>query len=308
MTATGPIDDRLIYLDGRIVPTHEATVHVFDHSFLYGDGIFETFKVADGLVYQMDAHLDRLERSAAAIALDLPLGRAGIARAILDTIAANRLPDCFVKAIVSRGCGAEPLLEHTGLQSALVVMVRPAMPFFAEGTAEQGISAAIVSVRKTPAASLDPRIKSNNYLNVIKSRIEARNLGARESILLDDRGRVVEASIYNIIVVNGKRLRTPAEGYLEGITLQTCFDAAAARGYTVAEANLYPYDLESADEILFTSTAVGVIPVTTLNGRPVAGGRSGPVYDLLSRAYEDALRNPALGTPVPELRPAPARS
>lgn len=299
-------DDLLISLDGELVPTRDAKVSVFDHAFLYGDGIFETFRVADGLVFRMEDHLDRLERSAAAIALDLPLPRPGLRAAILEAIAANGLADCYVKAIVSRGAGDEPLLEHTGLTSRLVVIVRPAMPFFADGVASRGLSAAVVGTRKTPAAALDPRIKSLNYLNVIKSRIEARGLGAQESILLDDRGRVVEAAFYNVVAVHGRDLLTPAEGCLRGITLEAALEAATERGFRVHRTALYPYDLETADEVLFTSTAGGVIPVTTINGRAI-GGAPGPVWAELAAAYERALRDPAQGTVVPALRGSLAR-
>lgn len=299
-----PDDGFVIHLDGKLVPTRDATVSVFDHAFLYGDGIFETFRVAAGLVFRMDDHLDRLERSAAAIALTLPLPRPEIAAAILETIAANHLPDCFVKAIISRGAGTEPLLEHAGLSSRLVVIVRPSMPFFAEGVATKGLSAAIVGTRKTPAAALDPRIKSLNYLNVIKSRIEARGLGADESILLDDRGRVVEASIYNIIAVHGRDLLTPREGCLQGITLEATLEAATAQGFRVHRTAVYPYDLESADEVLLTSTAVGVVPVTTLNGRAIGAGSPGPTFQALAAVYEQILRDPRQGTSVPGLIPA----
>ena len=292
-------DGFLVSIDGELVPTRDAKVSVFDHAFLYGDGIFETFRVADGRVYRMGEHLDRLERSARAIALALPLPRPRLTATILRAIAANGLPDGFVKAIVSRGAGPEPLLEHAGLTSRLVVIVRPSMPFFKDGQGEQGLSAAIVGTRKTPAAALDPRIKSLNYLNVIKSRIEARDLGASESILLDDRGRVVEASIYNVVAARGRELLTPAEGCLQGITLDATLALAEARGYRALRANLYPYDLESADELIFTSTAVGLLPVTGLNGRPVGDGRPGPVYAELTAAYEADLRDPANGTAVP---------
>ncbi len=302
------IDDGFqIYLDGQLVPTQEATVSVFDHAFLYGDGIFETFRVADGRVFRMEEHLARLERSAAAIALTLPCPRREMAEVIQGTIAANNLADCFVKAIISSGAGPEPVLEHADLSSRLVVIVRPSMPFFRDGKASTGLSAAIVGTRKTPAASLDPRIKSLNYLNVIKSRIEARDLGADESILLDDRGRIVEASIYNIIAVRGRDVLTPAEGCLQGITLEATLEAAADRGFQVRHTNLYPYDLESADEVLFTSTAVGLLPMTILNGRAIGRGRPGPVFQELSAAYELALRDPEQGTPVPGLNPALAR-
>lgn len=296
---TGARDDgSVIYLDGELVATADAKVSVFDHAFLYGDGVFETFRVVDGRVFRMEPHLDRLERSAAAIALDLPLPRDGIRRAILATIAANPWPMGFVKAIVSRGAGPEPLLEHAGLASRLVVIVRPSMPFFADGAAIRGVTAAIVGTRKTPFAALDPRIKSLNYLNMIRSRIEARGLGANESILLDERGRVVEGSIYNVVAIRGDRLVTPIDGCLEGITLETTLEAAARLGYDVRRADVYPYDLETADEAIFTSTAVGLLPVTRLNGRPIGAGRPGEAFRRLAAAYQEALFDASQGTPA----------
>jgi branched-chain amino acid aminotransferase len=187
--SSGPRDDgSLVYIDGELVPVLEARVSVYDHAFLYGDGVFETVHVVDGRAFRLEEHLDRLERSAAAISLHLPGSREEIRHDLLRTVAANRRRTSFVKLIVTRGAGAEPLLRHEGLKSRMVIIDRPSMPFF-EGGEELSMSAAIVGTRKTPAASLDPRIKSLNYLNIIQSRIEAQAAGADESILLDADGR-----------------------------------------------------------------------------------------------------------------------
>ena len=297
--ATGPPDDgSLVYLDGDLVPVAEARVSVYDHAFLYGDGIFETVRVVDGRAFRLRDHLDRLERSAAAIALDLPASREEIADALLRSVAANGLRMSFVKVIVTRGAGSEPLLRHEGLTSAIVILVRPSMPFL-DGEGSVGISAAVVGTRKTPAAALDPRIKSLNYLNVIQSRIEARAMGAEESILLDGQGRVAEGSIYNVIAVHGRRLISPAEGCLEGITLRTVWEAALECGYDAERTTVYPYDLATCDELIFTSTAVGLVPVTSVNGRQVGSGAPGPVFADLRAGYERALTDPAHGTAVP---------
>jgi branched-chain amino acid aminotransferase len=298
---TGPIDDgSKIYMDGHLVPVTEANVSVFDHAFLYGDGIFETLMVVEGRVFRLQDHLQRLQRSAKAIALHLPVSIEEIREAILLTVSANGWPMSFVKAIVSRGAGQEPVLEHRGLAAQLTIITRPSMPFHADGVARAGLSAAIVGTRKTPFAALDPRIKSLNYLNVITSRIEARNLGADESILLDDLGRVVEASIYNVIAVHENRLTTPRDGCLEGITLDTTLTNATRLGLAVERSDVYPYDLATADEIIFKSTAVGLLPVVSMNGRAVGSGHPGKVYEQLHAAYEGSLRDP-LQTTMTEL-------
>ena len=296
-----PHDDPVIWVGSGLVPAGDATVSVYDHAFLYGDGVFETLRTTAGRIFHLEQHLDRLERSAAATALELPGGREGVRSAVLQTIAANGFADCFVKAIVTRGAGEEPILEHEGLESRLVVIARPSMPFLTPDEEQSGISAAVVGRQKTPMAALDPRIKSLNYLNIILSRIEARGLGARESILLDALGRVTEGSIYNVLVVRGREIVTPAEGCLEGITRDAVFTAARALGYEARLGDVYTPDLQTADEVLFTSTAVGVIAVTAVNGRPVGSGRAGPAWSELSGAYRGALVDPAETAAVPEL-------
>jgi branched-chain amino acid aminotransferase len=302
--ADGPRDDgSVVFLDGELVPTAQARVTAFDHGLLYGDGVFETVRVVDGLAFRLEDHLDRLERSAGAIALDLPWTRAELRDALLETAAANGRPMCFCKLILTRGAGSEPLLKHEGLRPRLLITARASMPFV-EGDGPATLSAAIVGTRKTPAAALDPRIKSLNYLNIIQSRIQARALAAEESIMLDDRGRVAEGSIYNVIAVRGDELVSPAEGCLEGITLDTLFGLAAERGLQPRRGDVWPYDLHTAQEVLFASTAVGVVAVTTIDGRPVGGGAPGPVFEALERAYAGALGDPARGTTVPGLREA----
>jgi branched-chain amino acid aminotransferase len=294
-------DDMVVFLDGELVPTAQARVTAFDHGLLYGDGVFETVRVVDGLAFRLEHHLDRLERSAAAIALDLPWTREELQGALLETAAANGCPMCFCKLILTRGAGREPLLKHEGLRPRLLITARESMPFV-QGDGPATLTAAIVGTRKTPGAALDPRIKSLNYLNIIQSRIQARALGAEESILLDDRGRVAEGSIYNVIAVCGDELVSPAEGCLEGITLDTAFELAAELGMRPRRGDVWPYDLQTADEVLFASTAVGIVAVTAIDGRPIGDGAPGPVFAAIEGAYAGALTDPARGTPVPGLR------
>lgn len=288
----------VVYIRGEIVAADEARISVFDHSVLYGDGIFETFRIVDGQIFRMTDHLQRLVRSAAGLQLALPMPVDDIAAALRQTIVRSGLANCFTKLLVTRGSGNAPVLNHQGLASELIIVASPAMPLVATRSAGPAISAATVSTRKTSPAALDPRIKSLNYLNIIQSRIEANGLGADESILLDDQGRVVEASVYNIIVAHGGCLTTPASGCLEGITLDTVIAAAESTGTAVQRRDIYPNDLAVADEIILTSTAVGVIPVTELNGNPVGAGSPGPKWKALADAYELSLRDRSYLTSV----------
>lgn len=297
----------VVYLDGKTVPADEARISVYDHAVLYGDGIFETFRIVERNVFRLDDHLDRLARSAAGLRLTLPMAGSGIRDALMQTVRESGMSDCFAKLLVTRGAGSAPVLNHQSLTSQLIIIVAPAMPLVAGPSGDAGISAAVVATRKTSPSALDPRIKSLNYLNIIQSRIDASGLGADESILLDDQGRVVEASVYNIIAVRGGRLATPAGGCLEGITLDTVLTAASQEGFTVVHCDLYPHDLAAADEIILTSTAVGVVAVTKLNGMPVAAGQPGPIWQKLSALYGRALRADTYLTPIGQhASPSPA--
>jgi branched-chain amino acid aminotransferase len=280
---------------GRIVDETAATVSVFDRGFLYGDGVYEVARTAGGRPVDLPRHLDRLEASADHLAIVAP-PRSLIADAIAQTLAAADNHDSYVRVIVTRGAGEiglDPALADAPL---LVVIVRP-LTLPAPRLYELGVDVALVETRRTPRRSLDPAIKSGNYLNNILGLREAKAAGAYECVMLNHEGRIAEGSTSNLFVVRGGQLRTPAldDGLLAGITRRRVLELAAPI-VTTAEAHLHAADVTDADEAFLTSSLRGVLPVTRVDRRALGDGHPGPITRRLMTAYAAYLARVAEGT------------
>ena len=292
----------LAYVNGKIVPVGEATVPVHDRSFLYGDGAFDTAVARRGRVFRLDAHIDRLFRSLAVLRIPPPLGKSELHGAALDLMRRNGMVDGFLRMVVSRGtCAYVSLDPRTATGGpTLVMLTRGADPPREVGAIHGhagGARAVTASVRKTPTASLESRVKSNNYLNGILARFEAIDAGVDEAILLDVEGRVTEGSGDNLFAVVGDRVLTPpAINILEGITREAILGLAPRAGLRSEVRELTPYDLYTADEVFLTSTVVGVMPIVELDGRVIGAGAAGPSARRLQVLYEELLV--AEGTPI----------
>lgn len=283
------------YVNGKLVPESEATVSVLDRSFLYGDGAFDTMVARAGRIFRLDAHLDRLFRSLQVLRIPPPMSKADLRTAALDLMRRNGMVDGFLRVVVTRGaCSYISLDPRTATGGPTVVMLTRAaeLPQALAGLhgRRQGIRAVTASVRKTPAASLESRVKSNNYLNNILARWEAIDAGVDEAILLDFRGCVTEGSGDNVFAVRGDRLLTPpAVNILEGITRGAILSLAPRAALVAEERDLTPYDLYTADEVFLTSTVVGVLPVLELDGRRIGAGAAGPAALRLQALYEELV-------------------
>jgi branched-chain amino acid aminotransferase len=273
----------LVYLNGKIVPKEQAVVSVYDHGFLYGDGIFEGIRVYGGNIFRLDAHVVRLYDSAKAIGLEVPLSPAQMSRAVVETVAANGRPDIYVRLVVSRGpgdLGIDPAKCRSGPS---IVIIVDAIALYPDEVYEKGLALVTSSVRRVPMDSLDPRVKSLNYLNNIMAKIEARNAGCSEAVMLNHAGRVAECTADNIFVVKNGTLKTPplTEGALGGITRAAVLELAAAAGMPATEALLGLTDLYTADECFLTGTGAELVPVTSVDGRRIGAGSAGPVSKRL---------------------------
>jgi branched-chain amino acid aminotransferase len=288
----------IVYVNGRFVPESQATISVFDHVVLYGDGAFETAVAWRGSVFKLDAHLDRLSRSLAALALPAPHTTEELREIVLETIRRNDLQDAYVKILVTRGSNGTPLLDPTGCDPGCVVLVRPYLYMASSERIARGLRLKTVAVRRPSADVLDPHIKSLNYLNLVLAKIEARAAQVDEALLLDSRGSVCECPGYNVFAVHGEHLRTPWQDILEGITRETVLELAPAVGLRVAESTLELYDLYTADEVFLCSTAGGIVPVREVDGRPIGTGEPGEVFTSIRDAYLDLLASGAHGTPI----------
>jgi len=267
-----------VYINGELIDKEHARISVFDHGFLYGDGVFEGIRAYNGKVFKMKEHVDRLFDSAAAIELKVPVTKEQYAAAIESTLKANNLRDAYVRAIVTRGIGTLGLNPRT-CAGASVVIITDSITLYPKELYENGLSVITVSTIRNHPNALDPRIKSLNYLNNMLAKIEGLNAGVEEAIMLNIQGYVAECTGDNIFIVKDAALITPplSAGILDGITRHTVMDLAAARAIAVREENITRYDLFTADECFLTGTAAELIPVVKIDGRLVADGKPGPV-------------------------------
>lgn len=288
----------IIFVNGDYVPQSEAKISVFDHVVLYGDGVFETAVAWDGSIYKFDAHLDRLFRSLAAISLALPYTREEIRQIVIETVRRNELRNAYIKLLVTRGSNNEPLLDTTGCVPGVICFARPYLYMASPEKVLNGLRVKTVAIRRPPAQVLDPHIKSLNYLNLVLAKLEAQAACADEALLLDIRGNVCEAPGYNVFAVDNGRLRTPWQDILEGVTRETVMEIAREAGHVVEEATIELYDIYTADEVFFCSTAGGILPVIEVDGRVIGSGKPGPIFTLVRETYETLLHEGADGTLV----------
>lgn len=286
-----------IYLNGRFVPARDAKVSVFDHGLLYGDGVFEGIRCYNGRVFMLGEHLDRLYRSAKAIALEIPMKKEALARAVVRTCKANRVRNGYVRLVVTRGVGTLGLNPYH-CRAPQVIIIAGAIQLYPRKLYETGLSIITVGTLRNHTEAVNPAIKSLNYLNNVLAKIEAINAGCMEAIMLNQQGFVAEATGDNVFVLRGQTLLTPPPwcGSLEGITRQAVMRLAEQEGLTVKESVLTRYDLYTADEMFLTGTAAEVIAVVNVDRRAIGDGRPGPVTRRLAAAFHRHAAT--VGTPI----------
>ncbi len=275
-----------IYLDGRFVDESEAKVSVFDHGLLYGDGVFEGIRLYGGNVFRLDEHLERLEFSAKAIMLTLPLTRRELAEVTCETCRQNGLTDAYIRLVVTRGVGDLGLAPWLCPKPSLFIIASK-IALYPQEHYDNGLSIVTVPTRRINPAALPSTVKSLNYLNNILGKIEARQFGALEAIMLNDQGYVAECTADNVFAVHKGELITPAaaHGALKGITRGTIFDVAVELGLPIRESNMTRYDLWCADECFLTGTGAEVIPVVKLDGREIGAGKPGPITQRVLASF-----------------------
>lgn len=286
-----------IYLNGKLVAKEKATVSVFDHGLLYGDGVFEGIRAYHGRVFKLEEHVDRLYKSAQAIALVIPMTQAEMVQAVVKTCKANGLSDGYIRLVVTRGVGELGLNPYL-CQSPQVIIIASGIQLYPKKLYETGMAVVTVGTVRNHVEAVNPRIKSLNYLNNILAKIEAINAGVMECIMLNPQGNVAEASGDNIFAIHGNTLITPPSwcGALEGITRGTVMELATAQGLAVREQVTSRYDLYTADEVFLTGTAAEIISVTNIDRRPIGDGKPGPVTARLARAFHELTQH--VGTPI----------
>jgi branched-chain amino acid aminotransferase len=276
-----------IWMNGRLVDAADARVSIFDHGLLYGDGIFEGIRFYGGRVFRREAHLERLERSAAAIELALPHSRDELRSALAAVIDRAGVPDGYVRLVVTRGEGDLGLDPRSCVRSTTFLAAAPLRVF----AGDAGVAVVVASTRQAGPDVVDPRIKSLNYLNRLLARLEAIRAGADEAIMLNARGLVAEGTTDNVFIVrNGTLLSPPAsDGALEGITREVVLELARELGIPAREESLGTYDLRVADEVILVGTSAGLVAVRSVDGRALASC-PGPVFRRIEPAFEALVR------------------
>jgi branched-chain amino acid aminotransferase len=270
--------EQWIYLDGQHVTKENAKVSVYDHGFLYGDGIFEGIRIYNGNIFKCKEHLDRLYDSAKSIQLNIPLSPDEMLEAMAETIRLNEMRNGYIRLVVSRGAGNLGL-DPLRCPKASVIIIVEQLAIYPEEAYLTGLKTISVSQRRNIPDALNPKIKSLNYLNNILVKIQSNYAGVGEAIMLNSQGYVTEGSADNIFIIKNGVLYTPPcyLGALEGITRNAIIDLCAKLGYSLREQPFTLHDVYVADEVFFTGTAAEVIAAYEVDGRTIGSGVAGPV-------------------------------
>lgn len=278
-----------IWMDGKIVDEADARVPVTDHGLLYGDGIFEGMRVINGRVFRIERHLERLRFGAQVLLLTLPYTLAEIREVVESTVRAFGEREAYIRLIVTRGVGPLGVDPTTCPRGSLICIVTT-IKLFSEEQRERGLEMITSSYRRPTADVLDVRVKSLNYLNSVLPKLEARQRGADEALLLNPRGHIAEAAVANVFSLRQKALFTPpaSDGCLEGINRGAVMELAGKLGYEVVERSIGRADLFQADEVFLTGSGASVIHVRSLDGRLLGDeGKRGPLTAQLQKLHRE---------------------
>ena len=281
-----------IWLNGKLVDKKNARITVLDHGLLYGDGVFEGIRIYNGRIFQCQAHIDRLFSSAKQIRLAIPYTKQELADAMYQTLRANGIDDGYIRLVVTRGTGTLGLNPFI-CGDPNVFIIADQIALYPKEMYDHGLAVIIAKTVRTSPRMLSPSAKSLNYLNNIVAKIEAIDAGVAEAIMLNEHGNVAECTGDNLFIVSGGRLITspPAAGILEGITRAVVIRLAGKLNIPLAEQDIKPDDLYSADECFLTGTAAEVIAVTHINGQAIGDGKAGPVTRRLLKAFHEFVRS-----------------
>jgi branched-chain amino acid aminotransferase len=294
---TTGVKDAKIYIDGKFYSEANAKISVFDHGLLYGDGIFEGIRFYNGRVFRLEEHLLRLWDSAHSICLEIPMTMPDMTEAVLETIRQNHLRDGYIRLLVTRGIGNLGL-NPTQCKSPSVIIIAATIALYHEDFYRKGLTIVTCATRRSNPASLNPAVKSLNYLNNVMARIEANLAGADEALMLNDAGNVAECTADNVFIVKRGQIFTPpvAAGALRGITRSVVFGIAAELGVKVRKTDITRHDVFVADECFLTGTAAEIVPVVKADGRSIGNGKPGPITARIIARFRQVTRE--TGTPI----------
>lgn len=281
-----------IYLNGQIVDKKDAKISVFDHGFLYGDGVFEGVRSYSCSIFKLNEHIDRLFESAHSIMLRIPLSKKEMRQAVIKTIKANNLKDAYIRIVVSRGQGDLGLDPRKCKGNETVVIIVGKISLYPKELYDKGMEIITVPTTRNLCEALNPQIKSLNYLNNILAKIEAVNSGCQEALMLDHLGYVAECTGDNIFVVKHEELYTPPQcmGSLRGITREAVLDIAKSKKIITHEHVLTRHEVYISEECFLTGTAAEIVPVTKVDARTIGKGAPGKVTKIIMKEFKKIIK------------------
>jgi branched-chain amino acid aminotransferase len=281
-----------IYIDGKYYAREDARISVFDHGFLYGDGIFEGIRAYSGRLFKLKEHIERLYKSAKAIMIDIKMTPAEMEKTVLEVFKENSREEAYIRLVVSRGCGDLGVSPFTCKEPSIVIIVDE-ISVYPREYYDNGIPIITSSLRRVSPESFDVRIKSLNYLNNALAKIEAVHAGCLEAVMLNHQGFVAECTADNIFIISGGALKTPGntDSSLEGITRNFVMEIARKNGMKTMEKPLTQYDLYTSDECFLTGTGAEIIPVARIDGRIIGNGKPGAETVKLMELFHKEIRN-----------------
>src|ERR1700755_1544766 len=267
------------YVNGEYKPLSDASVSIFDHGFLYGDGVFEGMRVFDGGLFRAELHMERIARSARSLGLALPVETDEVVNIIGEVVRRSELQDAHVRPIITRGFGGPGIDPRLCPVPSLIVSAYPFPPFLGADPIKLFTSAI---VRKAPR-SLGAHVKSLNYLDAIVAKQQAGELGCHDAVMLDSLGAVAECTGANLFIIVGETLVTPTtRAALPGITRKTVLEIAAEQGIEAEERDVWPGELHCCDGAFVCGSGAGIVPIGSFDGRPV----STPDHPLIERIQD----------------------
>lgn len=280
----------LVYINGKLIPGEEAKVSVFDHGFLYGDGLFETMRAYQRRIFRLEHHLQRLFLSLEYLKFLIPFNFDYLKEALYKTIEANRLEDAYIRLNVTRGEGATVPDPATCKAPNLIIITREYVPY-SSALYQKGYKGKIVGVKPSPHM---PTIsmKTLNFLNHIIAKMEAKASGFNEGIMVNTDGFVTEGTVSNIFMIKEGSLFTPAKemGLLPGVTRQAVLEIAEAKGLKTREAKITINELLMAEEAFLTNALIEILPLVRVDEHPIGKGIPGPLTQELMSAYKELVK------------------
>ena len=300
----------LVYIDGEYRPKSSASVSVYDHGLLYGDGVFEGIRAYNGIVFRLREHIERLYEGLKITRIDVSYSKEDMMNAVVETLRRNNFTDAYIRLVVTRGKGNLGLDPRSCPHPSIIIMTEPVAPAHGREAREKGVTAIISGYRRDMVDGTTHELKSLNYIQSILAKFQALDAGADEVLMLDHRGMVAEFHGSNLFMIKQGTINTPtsAAGILHGVTRARVMKLAEELGYDLNERDITPYELLTSDEVFLTGTLAELVPVVKVNGVPIGEGRPGPITKEVIRAFQRITQDPKEGVPIGAVMPIQPRA